>query len=78
MGGLPNSPEAKKVIRVLRKDHGWVYDDNVGASAHPCGSLLCGKGCRIVVYKTGSNTATALWATARKCPHGRGPTARHW
>jgi hypothetical protein len=78
MGGQPKSPDARKVIRVLTKDYGWVYDDNVGSSAHPCGYLRCGQGCHIVVYKTGNNTATALWATARKCPHGMAPAARHW
>jgi hypothetical protein len=78
MGGQPNSPDARKVIRELRKAHGLVYDDQVGSSAHPCGYLRCGEGCNIVVYKTGNNTARALWANARKCPHGRAPSSRHW
>lgn len=78
MGGQPNSPDARKVIKRLTKDYGWEYDDQVGKSAHPCGYLRCGGGCNLVVYKTGNNTALALWGLARKCGHGHAPSERRW
>ncbi len=78
MGGLPNDADAKKVIRVLKKEFGWIYDDDVAAAAHPCGWLRCGDGCVVVVYKTGNNSAKKLWSTARKCPHGHAPARQHW
>ena len=78
MGGLPNSPDARKAIKALTKTYGWTYDDQLGGSAHPCGYLRCGDGCSIVVYKTGKNTAVAIWGRARKCPHGRNPITPSW
>lgn len=76
MGGLPNDKDAKKVIRSLEANHGWVYDTDVGSSAHRCGDLQCGFGCKIKVFSTGNNTARALWSAARRCSHGRAPDTR--
>ena len=78
VGGLPKDAEAKKCIKVLRKEFGWDYDDEVGSSAHIVGFLFCGGGCRIPVNGTANNTARALWRAARKCPHNHGPTRLQW
>lgn len=74
MSGYPNSPDAKKAIKALEDEFDWEYDPTAGKSSHACGFLHCGDGCRVVVYKTGNNTARALWRDARRCPHGHEPT----
>ncbi|RPE77800.1 hypothetical protein EDF39_0461 [Frondihabitans sp. PhB161] len=78
MGGYPQDADAKKAIKALRKDFQWIYDDNVGSSAHICGWLLCRDGCRMRVFSTARNSARAIWSGARKCTHGHAPTRPHW
>ena len=76
MGGWPNDTDAKKAIRALVKTYGWIYDTDVGKSAHHTGSLLCGDGCRTPVFSTGRNTGRALWTFALRCTHGHRPSTR--
>lgn len=80
MGGWPSDSEAKKCIRALKKDFGWIYSTNVGKSSHLVGQLTCQEenGCRIGVDGTARNTARALWGLAKKCPHGKAPSRRQW
>lgn len=67
------------MIRVLCKEFRWTYDTaSVGSSSHAIGYLLCGGGCRHVVYGTATNTARVLWKAARKCPHSKAPNRVHW
>lgn len=73
-GGWPRDKDARKAIDALESEFGWTYDTtSVGKSSHAIGFLLCGDGCRHVVYGTANGTARALWGRARKCPHGHTP-----
>lgn len=82
MPGLPKDSDAKKVIRVLRREFGWDYIDPPGFSGHVVGTLMCPEntrnGCRLPVYGTGNNTARALWQDANRCTHGASPGRAHW
>jgi hypothetical protein len=79
MGGWPKDSEAKKMLRILEKEFGWIYDpEHPGKSAHATGTLFCGAGCQSPVWSTGNNTARALWKFARKCPHDKAPDRQHW
>lgn len=78
MGGWPKDADAKKAIKALEKDFAWVYDTEVGKSAHKVGTLICGQGCKVSVNGTARNTARALWKLARKCSHGKGPDRPQW
>jgi hypothetical protein len=76
LGGLPKSPDAKKIIRRLEKKHGWEYVTDVGDGGHGVGTLFCGpdgSGCRITVFGTANNTARTILNLANKCSHGKAP-----
>jgi len=81
MAGLPKDKEARRCMRVLIDEFGWIWSPSSGRAAHSAGWMRCpagAGGCQRVVNSTAMNSAKKLWQQANQCPHGFAPRRRHW